>query len=163
MTMPSPRTFAVALALLRGASLSAQDLAVTGWDGKETKLSSAELRKLEHMTVRATDPHAKAAAEYRGVALAEIVRRAGAPLGKDLRGRALLATVVIEAADGYQVAFSLAEIDPEMSGQTVLIADVENGKPLPSEVGALRLVVPNDKKASRWVRQVTRVVVRPGS
>lgn len=154
------RVLLAATLLVPGLPLSGQDLSVTAWDGKETKLSAAELKKLEHVTVRATDPHSKTAAEYRGIALAEIAKRAGAPLGKDLRGRALLGTLVIEAADGYKVAFSLAEIDPEMAGATILLADEENGAPLAAELGAYRLVVPNDKKASRWVRQVTRVVLK---
>jgi DMSO/TMAO reductase YedYZ molybdopterin-dependent catalytic subunit len=39
----------------------------------------------------------------------------------------------------------------------VLLADTADGKPLPPQAGPLRLVVPDDKRHARWVRQVTRI------
>jgi hypothetical protein len=46
---------------------------------------------------------------YEGVLVGEILKRAGAPLGAELRGNAVASYVVAFATDGYQVVFSLAE------------------------------------------------------
>ena len=43
---------------------------------------------------------------------AVVLVRAGAPVGKNLRGNALATYVVAKAHDGYQVVYSLAELDP---------------------------------------------------
>jgi hypothetical protein len=67
--------------------------------------------------------------------------------------------LVVEAADGYRASFSLGEVDPELTGRTVLLADLRNGAPLEGDLGPLRLVVPDDRRPARWVRQVTAVRV----
>jgi hypothetical protein len=127
--------------------------------GKETSLSAEALAKLPRQTVKVTDP-AGAPASYEGVSLAEILRAGGVTLGKDLKGPLLANCVVVQAADGYKVVFSLPEIDPDMTDRVVLLADRKDGKPLDAKEGPYRLVVPHDKRHSRWVRQVTRVAVQ---
>lgn len=91
---------------------------------------------------------------YEGVLLGEILKRAGVPLGSELRGGALASYVVASATDGYQVVFSLAELDPAFTGNDVIVADTMDGKPLASEQGPLRIVVPKDSRASRSVRML---------
>jgi hypothetical protein len=44
---------------------------------------------------------------YESVPLREILKRAGVPLGKDLRGKAFASYVLAKAKDGYDVAFTL--------------------------------------------------------
>src|SRR5215813_6812025 len=61
--------------------------------------------------------------EYEGVPLSEILKRAGAPAGKELRGAALASYIVAKASDGYQVVFTLAEVAPEFANETILVAD----------------------------------------
>jgi hypothetical protein len=69
--------------------------------------------------------------------------------------------VIIEAADGYKVAFALAELDSAFTSSKAILADKRDGKPLSAKEGPFRIVVPSDKRPARWVRQVTalRVVV----
>ena len=62
--------------------------------------------------------------------------------------------------DGYQVAFAIAELDAGFTDQLVLIADTRNGKPLLADSGPLQIVVQQDKRAARWIRQVTTLEVR---
>ena len=85
---------------------------------------------------------------------------AGAPTGDKLRGPALATFVLVEAADGYKVVFSLAELDSGTGGTEAYVAFEREGKPLDDTVGPFRLVVPTDKRAARWVRQVTRIRIR---
>jgi Oxidoreductase molybdopterin binding domain len=69
-------------------------------------------------------------------------------------------TIIVEASDGYQVAFSLAELDPELTDRIILLADTKDGKPLPPSEGPLRIIVPGEKRPARWVRQVKSLTVR---
>jgi len=98
---------------------------------------------------------------YEGVPLREVLKRAGAPFGKQLRGKALASYVVAKARDGYVVVFTLAEVDPDFGNESILVADKRDGKPLFGFQGPLRLVCANDKAGARSVRMLeTLEVVR---
>jgi DMSO/TMAO reductase YedYZ molybdopterin-dependent catalytic subunit len=96
---------------------------------------------------------------YEGVPLREILTKAGAPLGKDLRGKNLASYILAKAHDGYQVVFTLAELDPQFANESVLIADKRDGKPLPERQGPLRLVCASDKEGARSVRMLETIEV----
>ena len=91
---------------------------------------------------------------YEGVALFEVLKRAGVPNGGSLRGAALTTCVVAKASDGYQVVFTLGEIDPSFGNALILIADHRDGGPLSGNQGALRLLLPNDHEGARSVRML---------
>jgi DMSO/TMAO reductase YedYZ molybdopterin-dependent catalytic subunit len=91
--------------------------------------------------------------EYEGVPLREILKKAGAPIGK-LRGKALTTYVVAKAHDGYQVVFTLGELDTEFGDEQVLVADKRDGKALFGYQGPFRLVCPHDKAGARSVRML---------
>lgn len=95
--------------------------------------------------------------EYEGVPLREILKRAGAPADKQLRGKALASYILAKARDGYQVVFTLAELAPEFGNQQVLVADKRDGKALFGYQGPLRLVCPNDKAGARSVRMLESI------
>lgn len=98
---------------------------------------------------------------YEGIPLRLILQRAGVPLGKDLRGKALASYVLAKAHDGYQVVFSLGEMDEAFGNASIIVADKRDGKPLFGYQGPFRLVCPNDKAGARSVRMLeTLEVVR---
>jgi len=68
--------------------------------------------------------------EYEGVPLREILKRAGAPLGGQLRGKALASYILAKAHDGYQVVFTLGEIDAQFGNEQIIVADQRDGEPL---------------------------------
>ena len=92
---------------------------------------------------------------------AQLAQDATAPSvqGAALRGKALAGYVLAEAQDGYQVVFSLGELDPAFIDNEILLADTANGKPLFGAQGRFRLVVPKDKPGARSVRMLTRLEV----
>ena len=97
---------------------------------------------------------------HEGVLVAELLKRAGAPLGKALRGDAMATYVVASATDGYRVVFSLAELDPEFSGSEIMIADLHQREPLCfADQGPIRLVVPKDLPGARSMRMLERIEV----
>jgi hypothetical protein len=53
------------------------------------------------------------------------------------------------------VVFALAEVDPAFAVRDIIIADKRDGKALDAKEGPLRIVAPGDKRAARWIRQVT--------
>lgn len=133
-------------------------LAVKGDVKSPLELKAEDLAKMtrETATVKEQDG---SNIQYEGVPLREVLQKAGAPLGKDLRGKALTTYVIAKAKDGYQVIFTLGELDPAFGNETVLIADQRDGKSLFGYQGPFRLVCPNDKAGARSVRMLESLEV----
>ena len=69
--------------------------------------------------------------------------------------------MLAKAHDGYQVVFTLGEIDPAFGNEQIIVADKRDGKPLFGYQGPFRLVCPNDKAGARSVRMLeTLEIVR---
>ncbi len=148
---------AAPLVLSLRAQQAAPSIAVTGAVATPLTLTTADLAAMPRATV-ATNSNG-ISTTYEGVWLSDVLKKAGVPLGSALRGPALSAYVVASASDGYQVVFSVGELDPEMTGGQFLLADKANGKPLFGENGAFRLVVPGDKRGARSIRMLTTLNV----
>ncbi len=70
-----------------------------------------------------------------------------------------MTTIVrVTASDHYQVVFSLAELDPALGNEQVILADTQDGHPLTKD-DPFRLVVPGDKRPARWIHNVTTIEV----
>jgi hypothetical protein len=69
--------------------------------------------------------------------------------------------VVVTGSDCYEVILSLGEVRPDFGGSAqVLVAyALGDGSPLSASEGAMRLVVPGDKKGGRYVSNIVRIVV----
>lgn len=96
-----------------------------------------------------------------GVWLTDLAAASGLPAGDAVRGDALSLVIRARAADGYSVAFTLAELDRKLGNRPVLIADRCGGAALPAGDGPLRLVVPGEARAARSVRQLQALTVQP--
>lgn len=149
------------LGLLAAALLPAQDaeptVQVTGAVKQALSLSAGDLAKMPRVSVRTSSNGMQTV--YEGVWLHEVLKKAGVPQGGELRGKALASYVLAEAQDGYQVVFSLGELDPAFIDNEILLADTANGKPLFGAQGRFRLVVPKDKPGARSVRMLTKIEV----
>jgi DMSO/TMAO reductase YedYZ molybdopterin-dependent catalytic subunit len=128
-------------------------LLVSGDIPSRLTLKAEDLAKMPRETVSIPDQDGTKV-EYEGVPLREILKRAGAPMEKELRGKALASYVLAKAHDGYQVVFTLAEVAPEFANEPILVADKRDGKPLFGYQGPFRLVCPNDKAGARSVRML---------
>ena len=135
-------------------SLAAAELSVFRLDGTEIRINAEQWAALPRESLDVID-HGGSPAHFEGVPGREILKLAGAPLGKELRGGNLAVFVVAEAADGYRVVYSLAEFDSGFRDATILVADKKDGKALATEEGPLRIVVPGEKRQGRWTRQLT--------
>ncbi|HEV7378950.1 MAG TPA: molybdopterin-dependent oxidoreductase [Dyadobacter sp.] len=133
-------------------------LTVSGEVETPLDLKLEDLFAFKQITEKVTDRDGKEH-EFSGVALVDILSKAGVTLGAKLRGENLVKYVLITAADGYEVVYALAEIDPEFTDQIVLLATQKDGKPLGTGEGPLRIVAGKDKKPARWIREVRSVKV----
>ena len=117
-----------------------------------------DLAALPRREVRARDREGSEAT-FTGVALVDLLRLAGVPLGTELRGGNMALYLLVDAADAYRVVFALPELDPAFTERVVVLADHRDGQPLAAAEGPLRLVVPDEKRQARWVRQVQSCTV----
>jgi DMSO/TMAO reductase YedYZ molybdopterin-dependent catalytic subunit len=130
---------------------------VSGAVKQALTLTADDLAKMPRASVKTSSDGMETV--YEGVWLHEVLKRAGVPQGEALRGKALASYVSAEAQDGYQVLFSLGELDPAFIDNEILLADTANGKPLFGAQGRFRLVVPKDKPGTRSVRMLTKLEV----
>jgi len=132
-------------------------LSVTGLVSKPLHLSLADLRALpaSHISAAQLSGRGPVALDCTGVALALLLERASPSIGSQ-RNTGLAHTLLITGDDGYAVALSFGEFDPDYGHATPIIATDCDGKPLE----APRLVVPGDRHAGRAVRGVVTIDVR---
>jgi DMSO/TMAO reductase YedYZ molybdopterin-dependent catalytic subunit len=150
--------FSMHMALAQGTD-SLPSLTVTGEVLKPLTLRASDLTAMKRVTVSMKDRDGNEHA-YTGVPIEEILGMAGVTTGKQLRGENLTKYLLVKCADGYEVLFSLAELDADFTDRTVIIADQSEGKPLPPGKGPFRIVVPGEKKPARCSFQVTGLVIK---
>jgi hypothetical protein len=138
------------------------ELSVSG-SGAPLELTSELLHRLPRVTAATPVSEHGAAATFEGVSLRALLTEAKVPEGKAIRGEYLSWVMVVDAADGYRAVYALAELDPGFTDERALLVDTRDGKPLPPEEGPLRMLLPDEKRPARWVRQVMRIWVGPAS
>ncbi|HWB30825.1 MAG TPA: hypothetical protein VG736_10000 [Vicinamibacterales bacterium] len=57
------------------------------------------------------------------------------------------------------LVFSLGELDPDLSGSRIIVADRADGKPLDGEHGPFRIVAPQDTRGARSIRMLQRLEI----
>jgi hypothetical protein len=144
-----------------GAPSSKEALIISGFaDHPPLTLKAADLKTLTHIKVTIHNPHSNADETYAGARLSDLLGKVGAPLGSDLRGKALADYVVATGSDGYRTVLALAEIDPAFHPGEVIVSDEMNGKPLDDHNGPMKLVVTEDRHPARWVRNLVKIEVK---
>lgn len=153
------RGLALGLALLLVPTFAAaQDLLLKGLAGQSVSLTPAELAAMPHVTLTVSvegKTHT-----YAGVPLTQLLARVGAPSGAALKGAALSDVVIVTAKDGYAVALALAETDPLVRKDQIILADAADGAPMPDGLGPYRLVVEGDQRGARLARMVVSIELR---
>jgi len=150
---------AILLATLLASFSYAQgpsEISVQGDVPTPLTIKAADLASMPRETVTVAEQDGTPVS-YDGVPLREVLKKAGVPVGKELRGKALSSYILAKAHDGYQVLFSIGEIGADFGNASILIADKRDGKPLFGYQGPLRLVCPNDKAGARSVRMLESI------
>jgi hypothetical protein len=135
-------------------------LVIEAGPGERGVFTAASLREYPQTTVTVFDHHANKNMTYTGVPLMDLLAHLGVPHGKNLMGKPLQDYLVATGSDGYTTVLSLGEADPEFHPGVVLVADTLEGKPLDAKTGPFRLVVSEDRNATRSVRNLVKIEVR---
>jgi hypothetical protein len=86
---------------------------------------------------------------YEGVFLYDILMKAGWQFGHMPAGKGVRVCILATGKDGFQAVYSIGEIDPQLAGEKVIVADKLNGQSLPDRYKPFRIVSPQDKKHAR--------------
>lgn len=139
-------------------------LSLQGRVARPRTFTAAELQALPPTTVEldAAEGHdgrpatpAGSHAAYTGDLLWSLVDGAGLVDEPGARTH-LQHTIIARGQDGYAVALAVGEIDPKFEGKPVIVAYARDGQAMPG----LKLVVPNDRRGGRSVRDLVSIEVR---
>jgi|SRR5215472_2002300 len=138
-------------------AIQCQQLAVQTDAGKLV-LSRSDLEALPHVKVTVSE-HSSGSVVFEGVTLKSVLEKAGVTFGESMKGKRLTNCLLVEAADGYRVVIALAELDPAFTDKETLLAFLRDGKPLGEKEGPYRIVIPDEKRMARWVKQAATLKV----
>lgn len=144
------------------SSLTAQDnaaeavLKLVGRDGETISMTTMEFKALPRIEVEAKDRDGTMV-KFSGVEMSALLTKVGAAQEEKLRGEWLRAFVSVDATDGYRVVFSLAEFDAAFNDRKIILADTRSGIDLDPKHGPFQLIIPGEKRHSRWVRMVKEI------
>ena len=135
---------------------------------KRVTVTRADLDKLPKHTANIQSDGTKI--NYEGVTLQSVLELVGVRFGKALRGDRLLAFIVVEGApppinapighdDDFRAVFALPELDSSFKDDPVMLVTSREGNPLAARDGPFRIVAPEDKTRSRWIRDVRLIWV----
>jgi hypothetical protein len=139
--------------VLQSVVVHSQQLTILKEDGKQTILSRADLEALPHVKLQASAHDVSAT--FEGVTLRAVLEKANVEFGEALKGKRLASCLVAVAADGYRIVIALPEMDPAFTDKRILLAFLKDGKPLDEKEGPYRIVIPDEKRPARWIRQLT--------
>jgi hypothetical protein len=148
---------ALVFLILASPFLQCQQLIVQTEAGKQI-LSLADLETLPHVKVTASE-HGSPAVNFEGVTVKSVLEKAGVTFGESMKGKRLTNCLLVEAADGYRAAIALPELDPAFTDKQIVLAFLRDGRPLGEKEGPYRIVIPDEKRMARWVRQVTTLKI----
>ncbi|MFY9740638.1 MAG: carboxypeptidase regulatory-like domain-containing protein [Candidatus Sulfotelmatobacter sp.] len=138
---------------------SADALLLSSDQHHASAVSPADFRALPHVTLKVHNGHTNADETYSGVPLATLLARIDAPMGSDLRAKAMTSYLVATGSDGYSVVLSVAEVDPGFRDSQAIVADSRDGQPL-GKNGPFQLIVPGDKRPARWVHNLVSITLQ---
>ena len=143
--------------LLQAGSAFGHQLTVQTEEGKSTVLSRSDVEALPHIKI--TTSVSGSSTIFEGILLRVLLEKAGVGFGETLKGKRLRSYLLVEAADGYRVVFALPELDSAFTEKQVVLAFLKDGKALDEKEGPYRIVIPDEKRMARWVRQVTTLKI----
>lgn len=159
------RTFLAAIILtIASATIAFADsaarpaLAFVGNDGIAVAMSIETLSALPQVERDVSFKTSKGVskAHCKGPLLWDVVKASKTLDGLD-HNKELAKTLLVSAADGYQIAFSIGEIEPDFGNAPILLVLETDGKPL---ADGFRIVADGDKRGARAIHDIVKIEVR---
>jgi hypothetical protein len=130
--------------------------AINGPDSKT--LTIADLAKLPQVTVHVHNAHRNADEDYTGPLVSDVLAFVGLTSTHENEATILHSYVIASATDNYRVIYSAAEMEPEFSNSTVIIAISKAGAPN-EEGGDIQLINTDGARPARWIHGLTTLTV----
>jgi hypothetical protein len=148
-------------AMHHAAPVASTSLTVTGPDGKTQTYSTEDLRGMAHLTVKVHNAHSNADESYSGVPVSELAKRAEPKLvtGDKPKIKPLMMVLVFGGTDNYHVVLTMCDVDPSCRNGMAIVADQQDGKSITTD-GDFKLIVTEDKKPQRWVRNLSSITLK---
>jgi hypothetical protein len=138
-------------------SIQAQQLTIQTDSDNKVTMGRAEIEALP--ITKVVIGNSGETQTFEGVVLRIILDKAGVQLADSLKGKRLASCLLVGAADDYHVIFALPELDSAFTDKQIILAFLKNGKPLDEKEGPYRIVIPDEKRMARWVKQVTTLKI----
>ena len=97
-----------------------------------------------------------AKASYTGARLWDLLQSAGAALNTE---QPELMRVMARSADDFRCNVNWHEFDPTGDNKLILVSYLQDGQPITSKYGPLRLVVPGDPQGLRYIGNLAGLTV----
>jgi hypothetical protein len=148
-----PRLVPLCLALLfTAAAALPQQLIVQRAGQPPHELSRDQIAAMKPITQRAAIEHSDRS--WTGPLLWDVLVAARA-VDPAKPADAVHLGVHVVGADGWTAVFGLAELSPEFAGKPIQLADQVDGTPIAGQ--GVRLIVPDEHRGGRSVRDVVRI------
>ena len=147
----------LSLLVFTSTVLQCQQLIVQTEAGKQI-LDRGDVEALPHIRVTASE-HSSPPVTFEGVTVKSVLEKAGISFGEGMKGKRLANCLLVEAADGYRAVIALPELDPAFTDKQTVLAFLRDVKPLSEKEGPYRIIIPDEKRMARWVRQVTTLKI----
>lgn len=141
------------------ASIPSTQLVITGLTGTSRTLTPAELKALPHVPVSVHNAHNNKDESYNGVPVKDLLALVEPAKGAGPKVSGNMLAVIAAATDGFHVAVTLCDTNPDCRSGQAIVADTQDGVPLTAE-GAFKLILTEDKKPARWARNLQSLTVR---
>jgi len=157
----APTTPATALPTVVPAGGVSAAVSVGGAVGIPLNLGLADLRAFLPVTLNAetrTRQGSQGSHSYTGALLKDVLDKAKPRADPNRKNDPVARYLTAAGSDGYQATVAYGEIDPDFGAQQIIVAYEMDGKPLDKD-GAAELVVPGDKLAGQWVKNLISITV----
>jgi hypothetical protein len=128
-------------------------------NGKTLTLSVTDLKAMPQKTVKVHNEHTKMDESYSGIALGDLLAKAGFVVDQTTHRTMLRSYLQAEGTDKYWVLYSVTEVEGSEHEGDVIVATSMDGKGLGAD-GDLKLVSTGDKKPQRWVRNLAAITMK---
>lgn len=152
-------TFQPGQTLAQATPVTDGTVAFSGAFANPAELSVADLQALGSTTVDVTYQASgdEQQHSFTGVPLITVIESLGLQVDPETRNPLLSHYLVVTASDGYVLAISGGELDPNFGNSPMLLAWEMDGQPLSAEDGPVRLVVPGDTRGGRYVYGIVSI------
>jgi hypothetical protein len=132
-------------------------LTVHGLAGTNAHLNADDLAKLPQHSIKTLDHGAPVTLE--GVLLADLLAKVTRPTGEKFLNTSAWYYVLAEGLDGNRAVFAWAELDPTFTDRKVYVINRDDQR-LRDNTGSLQLLVPGDRRTTRWLRQLSSLKIK---